>query len=142
MANLSNFDGDLLISATDKTAVVAVSNIIVDTMRKWEYGFYAYPEKVSEKDVYFSRDDFFKGKKSTSLNIKRPSPVTVTAGGNSATTSNHLAAGWLKNLKGQKDSKFLNKTPLLCSLLARISNQVVACMTALQELCFTRRGRP
>ena len=67
MANLSNFDGDLLISAADKAAVVTVSNIIVDAMRGWTYGFYAYPEKISEQDVYFSRDDFFKGDKKYQL---------------------------------------------------------------------------
>lgn len=67
MANISSFDGDLLISGVDKASVVAVSNIIVDTMRGWEYGFYSYPEKVSEKDIYFSRDDFFKGEKEYQL---------------------------------------------------------------------------
>ena len=67
MANISSFDGDLLISGVDKASVVAVSNIIVDTMRGWDYGFYAYPEKISEEEVYFSRDDFFKGEKEYQL---------------------------------------------------------------------------
>ncbi len=57
MANFSDFDGDLIISGTDKASVVAVSNIIVDAMRKWTYDFYADPEEITEKDVYFSSDN-------------------------------------------------------------------------------------
>ena len=60
MANFSDFDGDLIISGTDKASVVAVSNIIVDAMRKWTYSFYACPEKISEKDVYCSSSDIDK----------------------------------------------------------------------------------
>lgn len=61
MANISNFDGDLVITGADKASVVAVSNVIVETMAKWDYGFYAFPEEISEKDVYFSRDEFLDG---------------------------------------------------------------------------------
>ena len=57
MANFSDFDGDLIISGTDKASVVAVSNIIVDAMRQWTYDFYADPEEITEKDVYFSSDN-------------------------------------------------------------------------------------
>ena len=57
MANFSDFDGDLIISGTDKASVVAVSNIIVDAMRKWTYDFYADPEEITERDVYFSSDN-------------------------------------------------------------------------------------
>ena len=56
MANFSDFDGDLIISGTDKASVVAVSNIIVDAMKKLTYDFYADPEEITERDVYFSSD--------------------------------------------------------------------------------------
>ena len=109
MANLSNFDGDMLISGVDKASVVAVSNIIVETMAKWDYGFYAYPEKISEQEVYFARDEFFKGEKEYQLEYQAAFSGDGT--GRWSFDNNIEALGrWLvEELKGSERLKVLEQ---------------------------------
>lgn len=59
MANLSSFDGEMIVAAKSKAAVITVTNIIINAMSKWDYGFFPVPDKVSEADVVYIRDEFF-----------------------------------------------------------------------------------
>ena len=109
MANLSDFDGDLIISGTDKASVIAVSNIIVDTMRGWDYGFYAYPEKIGEGDVYFSPDKFFDGEEDYQLEYQASFSGDGTGRWTFGNNVESLGRWLAEELKGSEKLKVLEQ---------------------------------
>ena len=142
MANISSFDGDLIISGVDKSSVVTVSNIIVSTMMEWEYGFYSYPEKISEQEVYFARDEFFKGDKAYQLEYQ--AAFSGDGSGRWTFANNVESLGrWLaEELKGSKKLKVLEQNSFAVQFIGTDIEPGCGVYDSLTGTLFHEKGSP